>query len=94
MTEMKHAISPYKPATRSVTVTFTRGDLTHTRDVNAVLDASGEYDADATKARVLEVERGVAIKMGLGVLTPPEAIEPEVPAGDAEAEPEAEAEAE
>jgi hypothetical protein len=52
-----------------VTVTFTSGEITHERRVNAVLKDNGTYDKAATKERVEDVARGVAHKIGLGVIT-------------------------
>lgn len=72
-------IGKFDPDTRSVPVTFTSGEIVHTRSVNAVLKDDGGYDKAATKARVDDVARGVAHKIELGVITnPPPA--PELPA--------------
>jgi len=79
MTELTTKIGSFNADTRSVPVTFTAGDVEHKRDVNAVLKDDGTYDRAATKARVEEVARGVAHKIGLGVITVPQP-EPEVPA--------------
>jgi hypothetical protein len=65
---MKIDIGPYDQANRTVSVTFTAGDLVHTRDVNACHDASDAYDAEATKARVHAVGRGVAQKIAVGAI--------------------------
>lgn len=56
-----------------VNVTFTSTDpaLTHERTVNAVFDADGLYDSDATEQRVQEVANGVANKIQVGVITLP-----------------------
>jgi hypothetical protein len=71
MSDLKIKIGAYDATTRSVPVTFTSGDIKHMRSVNAVLKDDGAYDKAATKARVDEVARGVAHKIGLGVLTMP-----------------------
>lgn len=54
---------------RDVIVTFTKGDQTHTRNVNVCFDSDGDYDEDATKARIEEVMMGVEHKMALGVIS-------------------------
>jgi hypothetical protein len=71
MSDLKIKIGAYDATTRSVPVTFTSGEIKHLRSVNAVLKDDGGYDKAATKARVDEVARGVAHKIGLGVLTMP-----------------------
>lgn len=71
MSDLKIKIGAFDANTRSVPVTFTSGDIKHMRSVNAVLKDGGVYDKAATKARVDEVARGVAHKIGLGVLTMP-----------------------
>jgi len=65
---MKTRTGKYDPATRTVPVTFTEGEIEHKRAVNACHDADGAYDAAATRVRVAEVARGVAVKIGLGVI--------------------------
>lgn len=79
MTELTTKIGVFNPDTRSVPVTFTKGEIVHKRDVNAVLKDDGSYDRAATKARVEEVARGVAHKIAAGVITMP-APEPELAA--------------
>lgn len=74
---MKITIGDHDPATRTVAATFTSGDVVHERSVNACYDASGAYDADATAERVDEVGRGVAVKIGLGVITNAPEAEPD-----------------
>lgn len=74
---MKITIGEHDPATRTVAATFTSGDVVHERNVNACYDASGEYDADATAERVDEVGRGVAVKIGLGVIANAPEAEPD-----------------
>ena len=77
---MQTKIGAYNSATRSVPVTLTSGDIVHKRDVNAVLKEDGTYDRVATKVRVEEVARGVAHKIGLGVIAAPSPdLEPEAP---------------
>lgn len=71
MSDLKIKIGAFDANTRSVPVTFTSGDIKHMRSVNAVLTDNGAYDKAAMKARVDEVARGVAHKIGLGVLTVP-----------------------
>jgi hypothetical protein len=55
-----------------VIVTFTSDSpaLTHTRNVNVVLDSDGKYDHPATLARIEEVAAGVGNKIALGVILP------------------------
>lgn len=77
MAELSTKIGAFNAAKRTVPVTFTVGDIVHRRDVNAVLGATGKYDAKATKLRVAEVARGVAAKIDLGVIVAP--IEEETP---------------
>ncbi len=80
---MKITIGAYDPATRTVAAKFEQGDIVHDRTVNACHGADGGYDEAQTKARVDEVARGVAVKMGLGIIA--NAPEPEdVALGDAE----------
>lgn len=51
----------------TVEVTFTKGEITQTRTVNAVFN-NDAYDAEATEVRVSEVALGVENKLTLGVL--------------------------
>ncbi|WP_375194855.1 hypothetical protein [Sphingobium sp.] len=85
MTELTSKIGVFDPESRSVPVSFTSGDIKHERRVNAVLKDDGTYDRAATKERVAEVARGVAQKIGLGVITVPPP-EPEIPAVEPTAE--------
>ena len=55
--------------TRSISVTFTNGTITHQREVNVCLDAEGAYDHEATLARIGEVARGVEQKIAAGVIS-------------------------
>ncbi len=57
-----------------VIVTFTSDSpaLTHTRNVNVVLDSDGKYDKASTLARIEEVAAGVAHKVAIGVIAPAE----------------------
>jgi hypothetical protein len=64
-------IDGYDESTRTVAVTFTNGEIVHKRRVNAVLAEHGGYDEAATAVRVEEVARGVAVKIGLGVIAAP-----------------------
>jgi len=82
MSDLKIKIGAFDANTRSVPVTFTSGDIKHERSVNAVLKEDGAYDKAATKARVDEVARGVAHKIGLGVLTAPVVEEAATQAAD------------
>jgi len=56
---------------RDVQVTFTKGAITHTRNVNVCFDADGNYDAEATLVRIGEIARGVEGKIAAGVITAP-----------------------
>ena len=76
MTDLTTKIGAFDAETRTVSVTFTSGDIKHERRVNAVLKDDGTYDRAGTKERVAEVARGVAHKIGLGVITIPS---PELP---------------
>lgn len=55
--------------TRTVSVTFTDGAVSHQREVNACFDADGNYDADATNVRLGEVAMGVEAKIAAGLIT-------------------------
>lgn len=55
----------------AVTVTFTKNDIVHTRDVNAVF-VNGVYNAALTEQRVSEVAKGVDIKINAGVIRKPD----------------------
>jgi len=85
---MDYQIGAYDSSARSVPVTFThasatQASVTHSRSVNAVLDAEGAYDAEATAARVADVARGVAYKIEAGIITnPPPEGEPAAANGD------------
>jgi len=80
MSDLTIKIGAFDSGSRSVPVTFTGGDIKHERRVNAVLKEDGTYDKAATKARVDDVARGVAHKIGLGVIAVP-LPEPELPEG-------------
>lgn len=69
-TEGEEARTELHP-TRSVSVTFTDGTITHQREVNVCFDADGAYDADATLVRIEEVARGVEQKIAAGVISAP-----------------------
>lgn len=77
---MKTTIGTYNPASKSVSVTFTEGDVRHERTVNAVLKEDGSYDRAATKARVAEVAMGVAVKISVGAIGALPVIDPPVEA--------------
>ena len=53
---------------KTIDVSFTDGEITHNRQVNAVF-TDGVYDADATETRVAEVSKGVEHKIAVGVIT-------------------------
>jgi len=65
---MKTTIGAFDSEGSAVPVKFVHNGVTHSRSVNAVLDAEGAYDRAATKARVDDVARGVAHKIEIGVL--------------------------
>jgi len=65
---MKIQIGAFDKDKNAVPVTFTDGDVVHTRDVNACLSSKGKYDAAATNDRVAQVALGVAKKIALGVI--------------------------
>ena len=66
--EGEEATSQEMP-TRSISVTFTDGTITHQREVNVCFDADGAYDADATLVRIGEVAMGVEAKIAAGLIT-------------------------
>lgn len=78
--ELTVAIGSYNADTRQVPVTFTSGDIVHTRNVNAVLNGAGKYDRKATAERVADVGRGVAAKIAVGVIVNMPPADEEVPA--------------
>lgn len=90
---MDYQIGALDTAARSVPVTFTHGEVTHTRSVNACYDADGNYDEEKTGERVSEVARGVEYKIDAGIITNlPDPVAPEAPpAGDDADEGEADA---
>lgn len=79
MPELETSIGPFDEDTRSVPVTFASGEIVHRRSINACLDAAGGYDVAATAERVADVARGVAVKIGLGVIVTPPEPEPVTP---------------
>ena len=54
---------------RDIHVRFTDGTVTHERHVNVCYDADGNYDEDATDARIGEVAMGVEHKIAVGVIS-------------------------
>ena len=54
---------------RNIKVLFTMGEVEHERMVNVVFDEEGEYDHEATLARIEQVMMGVENKINLGVIT-------------------------
>ena len=76
MNDIQTQIGSFDPATKSVPVTFTSGDIVHQRHVNAVINSDGQYDEAETAARVADVASGVAHKIAVGAIgTAPEAGE-------------------
>lgn len=65
--EGEEATSQEMP-TRSISVTFTDGTITHQREVNVCFDSEGNYDEEATMVRIGEVARGVEQKIAAGVI--------------------------
>lgn len=65
---METTIGDFNSDTRTVPVTFTAGDVVHSRDVNACLDDDGGFDEAATKERVDQVAQGVAHKIAVGAI--------------------------
>lgn len=55
-------------AVKDISVTFTDGTLTHTRNVNVCFDESGAYDHEATLTRIGEVASGIEQKIAVGVI--------------------------
>lgn len=49
MSELTTKIGPFNAETRTVSVTFTSGDIVYKREVNAVLEEDGSYDRKGTK---------------------------------------------
>lgn len=72
---MKFTIGKFDAGSRSVPVTFEDQGVTHSRPVNAVVKASGAYDATATKLRVEQVALGVSAKIAAGVIANAEPAE-------------------
>lgn len=65
---MRTMIRKFDPETRTVPVTFSHNGTLHRRAVNAVIDADGNYDREATRERVAEAAAGVAQKIDMGLL--------------------------
>lgn len=70
---MNIEINGFDAETGKVNVTFNQDGFAHTREVNAVLDEDGAYDATATFARCEEVGLGVAHKIAAGLIQPDDA---------------------
>lgn len=70
---MNITIGKFDRATGTVPVTFEENGKSHSRNVNAVIGEGGKYDRTATKARVMEVAQGVAIKFAAGLIGSSEA---------------------
>lgn len=56
-------------AVKDISVSFTDGTVTHTRNVNVCFDESGAYDHEATLTRIIEVAHGVEQKIAAGVIS-------------------------
>ena len=69
MDELTTEIGTFDPVAKNVPVTFTKGEIVHKRNVNAVLCKRGRYNRAATAARVAEVAQGVAAKIECGAIT-------------------------
>lgn len=65
---MQFRIGKFDPDTGAVPVTFRADGFLHRRQVVAVLDQAGRYDARATRQRVEAVAQGVAAKRAAGAL--------------------------
>ena len=63
----------FDKATKQIEATFVHNGVTHTRKVNACLNAKGGYDQQATATRLEEVARGVQHKIEIGVIANPPA---------------------
>lgn len=68
---MKITIGKFDAGSRTVAARFVHAGVTHSRTVNAVLDAEGKYDKDATAIRIDEVALGVRHKIEIGAITDP-----------------------
>lgn len=66
---MKTYPGSFNPETRTVPVTFKSGNVTTRRTINAVVDADGNYDREATKEIIEQQAAGVAEKIRLGVIS-------------------------
>lgn len=71
-------IGAYARESRTVTVDFEFQGVQHRRQVNACLNARGQYDRAATRKRVEAVARGVEAKIACGAIA--NAPEPAAPA--------------
>lgn len=65
---MKIIKGKFDPETGTIPVTFKDGRITHTRTINAVLDAEGKVDEAATKDIIDAQALGVAHKIALGLI--------------------------
>jgi hypothetical protein len=66
---MDISIGKFNSTTKSVEVTFSQGNFSFKRNVNAVLNEDNSYDSSATQIRVNLVAAGVANKANLGVIS-------------------------
>lgn len=67
---MKILKGKFDPETGTIPVTFKEGRVTHTRTINAVLNAEGALDEAATKEIIDAQAQGVAHKIALGLIKP------------------------
>lgn len=68
MTDLTYTIGAFDAVTRTVSATFTHGEISHSRTINACMDHD-VYDEAATRDRVAEVALGVAAKIAVGAIT-------------------------
>lgn len=71
MADLTYVIGDFDPQPRTVAVTFTDGDIVHSRTVNACVTEAGTYDAQATRDRIASVALGVATKIRVGAIVNP-----------------------
>lgn len=64
---MNITIGDYNSNTGFVSVTFEYNNITHTRDVRAVVDNDG-YNSSLTSQRIDEVALGVRVKIDNGIV--------------------------
>lgn len=64
---------------KDILVRFVHNDVTHERHVNVCFDSEGQYDHAATFVRCEEMANGVRNKIELGVIIPPQPLDPSKP---------------